>query len=583
MSRAKPIDNSTTVSLFPFLAVLLCTMGALLVVLVGVSRSARDAALREASTHPQTAAADEALEAKRELEKIDRHVAQLKQASSAAEQQLRENQLRLGHLEEHMRRLHDRLGVLQIAAAELNALEEEHYDDRAQAEREIARLQRLIAETQAAIDSLKEEAKLQKRTYALIPYEGPNGTFRRPIYIECVQDALILQPEGIRITRDDLRPPLGPGNPLAAALRAARDHFARLHPAEGQHRDAEPYPLLVVRPDGLLMYDRARRAIESSDFEFGFELVEEHWELKYPVADPQLAAIEQQAIEHARVRQQALAAAAPRAYRHPAMMVADQVEIEHDGGEGFGIAEYSRGGGGGDGEASTEASAAPIGGGNFRAEAPAPQATTERDVEGQGSGQPNGSSATPAGATAADAPQPQNPSGEAGGTGGGSSMASQSGGQVVVSNGAPSQNHPDSPPQTEMPMNRGQDWALDRKKPNAVPIRRTIQFIVRNDHIAILPDDATDEAVPGAKRIAIEGDTVQSLDRIVAAVRERTDSWGMAGDGLFWRPVLILIVGPNGQRRAEDLTRLLKNSGLELQTRSLATNYPQGALPKKSL
>ena len=41
MSRAKLVDNSATVSLFPFLAVLLCTMGALLVVLVAISRTAR--------------------------------------------------------------------------------------------------------------------------------------------------------------------------------------------------------------------------------------------------------------------------------------------------------------------------------------------------------------------------------------------------------------------------------------------------------------------------------------------------------------------------------------------------------------
>jgi hypothetical protein len=84
-------------------------------------------------------------------------------------------------------------------------------------------------------------------------------------------------------------------------------------PAEGGGRDTEPYPLLVVRPQGLMMYDRARQAIESADFDFGFELVEEHWELKYPVADPQLAVIEQKAIDQARIRQRALAAAAPRA------------------------------------------------------------------------------------------------------------------------------------------------------------------------------------------------------------------------------------------------------------------------------
>ena len=41
MSRARPASGAS-ISLFPFLAVLLCTMGALLVLLVLFSRSAKD-------------------------------------------------------------------------------------------------------------------------------------------------------------------------------------------------------------------------------------------------------------------------------------------------------------------------------------------------------------------------------------------------------------------------------------------------------------------------------------------------------------------------------------------------------------
>ena len=66
---------------------------------------------------------------------------------------------------------------------------------------------------------------------------------------------------------------IGAGNPLAAALRASRDHLVRLHPNEGKSRDTEPYPLLLVRPMGSYMFDRARQAIEAGDFDLGFELV----------------------------------------------------------------------------------------------------------------------------------------------------------------------------------------------------------------------------------------------------------------------------------------------------------------------
>jgi hypothetical protein len=51
MSRARPVDGPT-ISLFPFLAVLLCTMGALLVLLVLFSRSAKEGGQAEAEHQP---------------------------------------------------------------------------------------------------------------------------------------------------------------------------------------------------------------------------------------------------------------------------------------------------------------------------------------------------------------------------------------------------------------------------------------------------------------------------------------------------------------------------------------------------
>src|SRR6185295_3977506 len=94
-------------------------------------------------------------------------------------------------------------------------------------------------------------------------------------------------------------------------------HLIALNPEFGKSRDTEPYPLLLVRPDA--QYDRALNAIEAGDFDVGIELVESDWKLKFSQADPQLASIEQQALEQARERQRVLAAAAPRAYRGVSM------------------------------------------------------------------------------------------------------------------------------------------------------------------------------------------------------------------------------------------------------------------------
>jgi hypothetical protein len=129
----------------------------------------------------------------------------------------------------------------------------------------------------------------------------------------------------------------------------------------------------------------------------------------------------------------------------------------------------------------------------------------------------------------------------------------------------------------DLSASRGEDWALKGKKPRAVAVRRTIQIIVRNDQLAILSDDVKPNAGSRARKtIPLQRDTVESIDEFVAAVQQQIDSWGMAGDGLYWRPVLSLYVEPNGQRRAQDLARLLKNSGFELQPAAVANSHSGG-------
>jgi hypothetical protein len=313
--RKHTTDNSSAISLFPFIAVLLCTMGALLVVLVSVARLARDGAQRraEAQKQPPAAVVDDS-KTRQKLNELRQQAANLHLLRNKADEQLRNDQLRLSHLEDHMRRLQDQAASLKMAAAELEAMDKEHYDDRRQAERELERLNQLVDEQQELVEFLKAEASTKKRSYAIIPYDGPNGTQRRPVYIECRRDAVILQPEGVTLKEEDFIPPLGPGNPLAAALRAAREHIVRGSDATAG-KAVEPYPLILIRPDGIENYYAVRDAIASWDADFGYEFVDGDWNLRFQPPDPQLATMEAQAIEQARVRQQILAAAAPRAYR----------------------------------------------------------------------------------------------------------------------------------------------------------------------------------------------------------------------------------------------------------------------------
>ncbi len=508
-----------------------------------------------------------------------------------------------------MRELQDKLLAAQLAAEELAALEKEHYDDLEQGRRDVERLEKLIADTRKTIDSFKEDEHARKKSYALIPYEGPNGTLRRPIYIECRKGVLILQPEGVQITRDDLRPPLGAGNPLGAALRAAREHYSRLNPVEGHSRDTEPYALIVIRPSGAEMNDLAQRAIRGADFDFGYELFEEDSDIKFGAPDPQLALVEQQAIDHARIRQEALAAAAPRAFRHRSSGASGRFEFDDDPPVGFGhgaglggsgsggVAGGSAGqsdldsaaGGDGDGNGTVGpppnygqfAGTRPIsaGSGDASPARPSKEGNEQADSTVTGSMQQGtfvdgtASTGSPSNAMAGamqdgDAMQGSSAAVSTGAVPTPSAESSHDNAAAAADNGG-------ARPVTQQV--RGKDWAFRQKNPRAVPIGRAIPLVVRNDQIAVLSDEARSIRRRLAnKTVHLHGDTIESIDELVQIVHEQVGSWGIAGEGLYWRPVLTMHVGPDGQRRAEDLVRLLEDSGLEIRHAATATHTPEG-------
>lgn len=676
MSRAKDQDKSTDVSLFPFLAVLLCTMGSLLVVLVAVTRMSHDKAVELAAEKQTVAAApapqNEAWKSKRR--EIERYSEYLEKIRVEAEKKLSDDQQRLSHIEEHIRRLQKQLESLQFAAEELASLKDEHSQDRKQAEKELERLNKLIAETRETIEELREQEDDKHRSYAVVPYEGNNGTRRRPIYIECRRNKVILQPEGLELTPNDFLPPLGPGNPLASALRAAREYIAADSPVADTGKDTMPYPLILVRPEGIAAYYRVRDAIESWDADFGYELVDGDWDLEFPQPNAQLAEAEYRAIELARARERMLAAAAPRAYgvARSARGGGFDVDEPYDGdelSEGE-YAGYGSGNGGssalgpssGDGEEGQKSGdtmligaadgagefgddgrpggddigngkggpgASPLagvmgpdlrepGGGDPGSEA-GHDATTGGDagkLAGAGAGTigprsgptgqsssrgPDGSPGGAGGMTPGGGQMKGSDGGSqsegtgsmaAGSSGSSMSMASSgptSGGSPTANSGSSATGNPEGNPGTisfEQTFGqpgetsagpRGKDWALGGVKRDAVPIRRSIQVVVRRDRIAILPE-RTISGVPatGGKEVPLPGATASALDDFVEALQDTMRDWGMAGQGLYWRPVLVLNVGPDGEQRAKELTKLLHNSGLELRRAEATAQHDEG-------
>ena len=293
MSRIRP-SSGPSISLFPFLAVLLCTMGALLVLLVLFSRAAQQPAVDDTAAKASTARADELAAAKDELAW---RLEQLQSIRGRTAEDLARARLQLAGVEEDSRRIADELDTLERTAEALAAGSQPDAADAAA----VAKLEQSLADARATLDAERDDKAKKPAAFAVVPYVGSNGTHRRPLYIECCIDGVFLQPEGVRLGPADFEGPPGPGNPLASALRAAREHIASM-PGETGAPQAQPYPLLLVRPSGVMAYYAARESIQSWGSEFGYQFIDEEWQLAYPPADPALAEVERRAVEESRRR-----------------------------------------------------------------------------------------------------------------------------------------------------------------------------------------------------------------------------------------------------------------------------------------
>ncbi|MBW3596444.1 MAG: hypothetical protein KY475_04115 [Planctomycetes bacterium] len=509
------------VSLFPFLAVLICTMGALIVLLVVLVQQAKVQADEIAEERrAQTEQASRELEEQRiEQENHQWRLEVLQTQRSEIARQLADERLRLSHVEDHYRRLKAGLENLLQQAAELERMLAGGSQDADVVGAELLRVQQAIEAARRQLEQAKQTAGQQPRSFALIPYEGPHGTRRRPIYIECREDRVVLQPEGVSLYERDFDGPLGPGNPLDAALRATREYLAR-HGGVEQH--GEPYPLLVVRSSGARSYAAAREAIESWDDEFGYELVDDDLSLNYPPPDPALTDLVQMAVDEARRRQDILRAAQPNRFEG-GIASGFWASPHHGGFQAVGEA-------GGDGGV--------FGGSTSRGEL--------ESVIGERGGSPGetGDGDSPQSAEGAEAGGVKQPGGAPGGT--------AAAGQTLGST-------------TPFAASRGRNWGLKDAAAGATPYTRPIAVACFPDRLVIVPERATDQA---PVVIPLEGATRSAVDPFVQSLWKRMDSWGLAGNRAYWKPVLRVEVAPGAERRFADLQQLLEGSGLVMERKS---------------
>lgn len=333
MSGRKRRDDQLAPALFPFMAVLLCLIGALVLILsITVTNS-------HASARKDAEMVFAEMEGKENLaESISEGLLNTREASK---QELEKRREALQYVEDHLRRLQEELAALDN---KLKRLESEDFSDQKEqdtAKKQADALKKQIdlkkSELAAQVDALKKK----KPAFAIIPYSGRNGTSRRPIYLECRSDGVYIQPEGVLIGPKDMFPP-GPSNPLASALRMLRNRYEESDRAQGLAQQA-PYPLLMVRPDGVETYAIARKAIESWDDQFGYELIDAEMELAFPPSVPGTKELLEQVVESSKQRQKALLAANPKLAREYALALDNWDELDGSQSSGSGDSRTSTG------------------------------------------------------------------------------------------------------------------------------------------------------------------------------------------------------------------------------------------------
>ncbi|MBP5621242.1 MAG: hypothetical protein J6X44_04430, partial [Thermoguttaceae bacterium] len=347
MTSRRSQSSEETFTLFPFLAVLLCTMGTLTMIFVAVAQKNADADGRDAPA----SVAENSVEFDREIglgevaqygtlvdaksfddvsndrddayeraliatgarsydelvsekESADWYADELRSIRERVENSFEENRARLAAAEASLARLRSEL---ETSKRKFAALQEENVAQKGETavalQDRINALDDDIELLKKEIEELREKNRGAKRSYAIVPYQGKKGTFRRPIYIECSASGVYLQPEGVRFDEADFLISKYPGNPFDSALRATARHYLETtggKTASGEKIEA--YPLLIVRPDGSKYFYEAVAALASWGDLYGYEFVGEDQKLEYPESDPTLKRLVSEQADLARRR-----------------------------------------------------------------------------------------------------------------------------------------------------------------------------------------------------------------------------------------------------------------------------------------
>ncbi len=326
MARSQRTSNPVT--LFPFLAVLLCTIGALVLMLVVVSAGIRKDAVATAKQRSDAVAkslhstelvgvepatdqspvespsamtplltvqeptADQrsidpmfAVEPRpspikeaspgmlADIADLSRVARKLEADVATRAQRLQSVSVKTHALQKQLRTVKAQQDDLQLqiirTASQRTKLEESTGELRVENQQIIEWLD----ESRKLIDEHKNQ--LVSPVHSIVPYDGQTGTVRRPIIIECVDEVVRFEAEQVEIPMAVLQKFSPEQNPLASGVTALfRYWMAKEQVADPGRQPRKPYALILVRPSGAEAFSSAVFALDELVGDFGYELVE---------------------------------------------------------------------------------------------------------------------------------------------------------------------------------------------------------------------------------------------------------------------------------------------------------------------
>ena len=278
MRKRKKLEVST----FPFLAVLLCTMGALILLLLVMDKKAKKAALEKAYEAAWTQSKN--LQAKTDAEKQNQDNeknAWIKLKSEQHEELIKKETI-----------LEKEIALLKIELSQLD----KNYDKSQSniSSDDLIKKEIAITNEKSKVHMLAKKLELEKTNadknlkemkfsidkdkfaFSIVPYFGKNGLNRKPLYIECNESGILFFPDQTLIPSNDESDNLK--NEILNRTSLLREYLQQtLGP-----KDSTPYLMLLVRPGGITNYWKLQSIIKPMDIDFGYELVDKIWVLDIP-------------------------------------------------------------------------------------------------------------------------------------------------------------------------------------------------------------------------------------------------------------------------------------------------------------